>query len=367
MKRLFRKKNQKKPHKRGRSRYEKKIPPAGPVKISLIDYDENNFREATVNSIEEVFPFCDSPSKTWINVDSILNQEIIEKLGSHLRIHPLILEDIANPHERAKMEDFDDYIYIVVKMLGYPEGLDEVDQEQMSLEQLSLEQLSIIVGPDYIISFQEIDKPGDPFEPIRERLRTGKGKIRRMGSDYLCYSLVDCIIDRYFIVLESVAVRIEVLEEELISNPRPSTLQAIHDLKREMLFLHKSVWPIREVISRLQRCDSPFFSDVTKTYLKDVYDHTIQVIETVETFREMISGMLDIYLSSISFKTNEIMKVLTIISTIFIPLTFFAGVYGMNFTYFPELKWKYGYLMFWVVNLFMAATMLIYFKRKKWI
>lgn len=362
MRRLLRKKNQKRLHISGRNRHEQKTALPDSVKISVIEYDDNSFNEVTVKSIEETFPYCDSPSITWINIDSISNQEIIDKLGNHLKLHPLIIEDIANPHERAKIEDFDDYIYLVVKLLSYPEG-----SEEMNVEQLIVEQMSIIMGPRYVITFQEGDKPGDPFEPIRDRLRTGKGRIRRMGTDYLTYSLMDSIIDRYFVVLENLAIKIEFLEEELISNPRPATLQSIHDLKREMLYLHKSVWPVREVISRLQRCDSSFFSDVTRTYFKDVYDHTIQVIETIETYREMISGMLDIYLSSISFKTNEIMKMLTIISTIFIPLTFFAGVYGMNFVYFPELKWKYGYLMFWVVNSIVAISMLLYFRKRKWI
>ncbi len=357
MRRLLRKRNLKKPQKRDKDRHQQETASADSVTITVINYDENNFLEIKPQSVEEVFPYCDSPSVTWINIDSISNQELIEKLGNHLRIHPLILEDIANPHERAKMEDFDDYIYLVVKMLNYPEDAEEV----------TMEQLSIVLGPHYVISFQESDRPGDPFEFIRERLRTGKGRIRRMGADYLAYNLVDSIIDRYFTALENLAVKIELLEDELISNPRPATLQLIHDLKREMLFLHKSVWPLREVISRLQRCDSPFFSDVTKTYFKDVYDHTIQVIETIETYREMISGMLDIYLSSISFKTNEIMKVLTIISTIFIPLTFVAGVYGMNFENLPELKWTYGYHMFWIFNIIVALSMLIYFKKRKWI
>jgi magnesium transporter len=367
LRRLLRKKNHRKSRVSAAGRPEQKESAPVSARITVIDYDETSFSEISAKTADEVFPYCDSPSVTWINVDSIQDHATIDRLGGHLNIHPLILEDIANPHERAKIEDCDDYIYLVVKMLNYPEYTEKMNAEGLSIDEMSVEQLSILVGPHYVITFQEGDKPGDPFNPIRERLRTGKGRIRKMGADYLCYTLVDCIIDRYFVALENLAARIEILEDELISNPRPATLQAIHDLKREMLYLHKSVWPLREVISRLQRSDSEFFSAVTRTYFKDVYDHTIQVIETIETYREMISGMLDIYLSSISFKTNEIMKVLTIISTIFIPLTFFAGVYGMNFEYFPELKWKFGYPMFWIIDFMVASAMLLYFKKRKWL
>jgi magnesium transporter len=227
------------------------------------------------------------------------------------------------------------------------------------------EQISLILGHNFVLSFQETE--GDIFDPIRERIRNGKGRIRKMGADYLAYALIDAIVDHYFVILERSGDRIESLGEALVINPTPKTLQEIQHLKREMIFLRKSIWPLREVISGLQRGESSLFAEATLIYLRDVYDHTIQVIDTIETFRDMLAGMLDIYLSSLSHKMNEIMKVLTIIATIFIPLTFLAGVYGMNFEYMPELKWRWGYFVIWGVMIAVSVAMLIYFRRKKWL
>jgi magnesium transporter len=253
------------------------------------------------------------------------------------------------------LEDFGDYIFVVLKTFSYNHQSDELEPEQISL----------ILGPSFVVSFQE--REGDVFNPIRERIRSNKGRIRRMGADYLAYSLLDSIVDHYFIVLEQVGEEVEFLEEELVTNPTPETLQTIHNLKREMLFLRKSVWPLREVIGALERGESSLIKESTGIYLRDVYDHTIQVIDTIETFRDMISGMLDIYLSSVSNRMNEVMKVLTIIATIFIPLTFIAGIYGMNFQYMPELEWRWGYPMVWVVMLAIGVLMLIYFRKKDWL
>ncbi|MDQ7823417.1 MAG: magnesium/cobalt transporter CorA [Candidatus Eremiobacteraeota bacterium] len=329
---------------------------SSPLKITIIDYDEQHLEIRETHAIEDAFPYSDTSTVTWINVDAINNAEVLEKLGKHFAIHPLIIEDISNPTERAKVEDFDEYLYLVLKMLS-PGSEGEIVQEQVS----------IVVGSKFVITFQEEEKSGDVFQPIREKIKACKGRIRKMGPDYLAYSLVDAIVDNYFVILEKTGDHIEDLEEKLMLKPSPATLQGIHILKREMIFLHRSVWPLREVISRLQRGESALIQETTRTYLRDVYDHTIQVIETVETYRDMISGMLDTYLSSISYKTNEIMKVLTIMSTIFIPLTFFAGVYGMNFRHFPELEWHHGLLLFWIVNCIVAGSMLIYFRRKRWI
>jgi len=240
-------------------------------------------------------------------------------------------------------------------MLYYDEKTTEINSEQVS----------IILGQNYVISFQE--KEGDVFNPIRERIRTGKGRIRKMGADYLAYGLIDAIVDGYFLILEKLGENIEDVEETMMSNPTPETLHSIHRLKRKMISIRKSVWPLREAVSTLERSDSSLIQDPTRIYLKDVYDHTIQVIDTVETFRDMLSGILDIYLSSISNKMNEIMKVLTIIATIFIPLTFIAGVYGMNFENMPELKWRWGYPAIWFVMLFIGILMLVYFRKKKWL
>ena len=325
------------------------------VSINVLDYDENQFEEKEARTIEECFPFKDMPTITWINIDGLHQVDIIEKIGKNFDFHPLLLEDILNTEQRPKIEDFDTHIYLVLKMLYYDDKTNEINSEQVS----------IIFGQNYVISFQE--KEVDVFNPIRERIRTGKGRIRKMGADHLAYSLIDAIVDGYFIILEKLGENIEDVEEKMMANPTPETLHAIHRLKRKMISLRKSVWPLREVVNAFERSDSSLIQDNTRIYLKDVYDHTIQVIDTVETFRDMLSGMLDVYLSSISNKMNEIMKVLTIIATIFIPLTFIAGVYGMNFENMPELRWQWGYPAIWSVMLFIGILMMVYFRKKKWL
>jgi len=325
------------------------------AKITLIDYDEAQLQEKELETVDECFPFKDKPTVTWINIDGIHQVEVIEKIGKHFNIHPLILEDILNTGQRPKMEDFEDYIFVVVKMIYY----DDKDNE------IKAEQLSLLIGPNFVISFQE--KEGDVFDPVRERIRNGKGRIRKMKTDYLAYALVDTIVDHYFVVLEKLGEKIEDMEEELVTNPTPETLQTIHTLKRELIFLRKSVWPLREVVNNMERGESSLIDESTGIYLRDVYDHTIQVIDTIETFRDMVSGMLDIYLSSISNKMNEVMKVLTIIATIFIPLTFIAGLYGMNFKYIPELEWHWSYPVLLFVMAGIGFLMLVYFRRKRWL
>ena len=326
------------------------------VKITIIDYDETHFQEKAAKTIDECYSFKDKPTVTWINVEGIHQVEILEKLGECYGLHPLIMEDILNTDQRPKMEDFGEYIYIVLKMLDYTDKTGEMVTEQISL----------VLGLNFVISFQEGIK-GDVFNPIRERIRSEKSRIRKMGADYLTYSLLDAIVDNYFIILEKLGEKIELVEEELVSNPMPETLRIIHNLKREMIFLRKSVWPLREVISGLERGESSLFQKTTGIYLRDVYDHTIQVIDTIETFRDMLSGMLDIYLSSISNRLNAVMKVLTIIATIFMPLTFIAGLYGMNFKYMPELSWSWGYPLILLIMMAVVVSMLFYFKKKRWL
>ena len=325
------------------------------AKITIIDFDATQFQEKEVETIEECFPFRDTPTVTWINIDGLHEVGIIEKIGEHFSIHPLILEDILHTGQRPKMEDFEDYIFLVVKMFYYDEKDDEIKMEQVSL----------LLGSNFVISFQE--REGDIFDPIRERIRNHKGRITMMKADYLGYALLDTIVDNYFIILEKVGEDIENMEEELVTRPTPETLQAIHNLKRELIVLRKSIWPLREVVNSLERGESPLINETTGVYLRDVYDHTIQVIDTIETFRDMVSGMLDIYLSSISNKMNEVMKVLTIIATIFIPLTFVAGIYGMNFEFMPELKWHWGYFAALLVMVAVAVIMVFYFRRKRWL
>jgi len=326
------------------------------VRIRLIDYDEAQLQEKEAKIIEECFPFKDLPTVTWVNIDGLHDIKLMEKIGKHFGLHPLVLEDILNTEQRPKIEDFDDYLFVVLKMLHFDENEQEVRAEQ----------ISIILASNFVLSFQE--RVGDIFNPLRERIRSAKGRVRKMGPDYLAYALMDAIVDNYFIVLEKLGEKIEGMEQELVTNPTPETLQTLHNLKREMIFLRKSVWPLREVVSRLERGESKLIKDSTGIYLRDVYDHTIQVIDTIETFRDMLSGMLDIYLSSVSNRMNEVMKVLTIIATIFIPLTFIVGIYGMNFEYMPELKWHWVYpKAFWVVIIGVAVFMAFYFRKKKWL
>ncbi len=325
------------------------------VRISVIDYDESEFQEKEVETSEECFLFKDKPTVTWINIDGLHQVEVIEKIGAYFGLHPLVLEDIVNTGQRPKMEDFGKYIFLVFKMLGYDEDRGEVTSEQVSL----------VLGTNFVISFQE--KIGDVFDPVRKRIKEGKGRIREAGADYLAYSLIDAVVDNYFAILEKVGDRIESMEEKLFADPQPRASQAINALKRELIFLRKSVWPLREVISGLQRGTSTLISEATGIYLRDVYDHTIQVIDTVETFRDMVSGLIDTFLASISNRMNEVMKVLTIIATIFIPLTFIAGIYGMNFKYMPELGWRWGYPAVWLLMIGIFIVMMIYFKRKKWL
>jgi magnesium transporter len=325
------------------------------VKITVIDYDAENFYEKEVGSVEECFRFRETSTVTWINIDGIHDASVIEKLGTHFGLHPLILEDIMNTSQRPKFEDLGESIYIVLKMIEFAPDCADV----------SIEQMSVVFGNNFVLSFQE--RPGDTFDPVRERIRKGKGRIRKMGPDYLAYALLDSVVDDYFVVLEKLGEQVEDLEDELVSNPRKETLNRIHRLKREMIFLRKSIWPLREVVSRMERAESPLVKKTTGIFLRDVYDHTIQVIDNIETFRDMLSGMLDMYLSSLSNRMNEVMKFLTIIGTIFIPLTFLAGVYGMNFKFMPELEWRHGYFVVWGVMIAVGVSLVFYFRKKKWL
>lgn len=324
-------------------------------RITVLDYDGENFLEKEARKVEECFAFRDTATVTWINVDGVSDPKVIEAIGAHFGLHPLILEDIMTTSQRPKLEDLGDMIYLVVRMLEYDEAKGEIGTDQLSL----------VVGKNFVLSFQEIT--GDMFDTVRERIRKGKGRIRKMGPDYLAYALLDAVVDHYFVVLEKLGERIETLEEDLLLDPRRETLHQIHGLKREMIYLRKSVWPLREVVAGLERVESPLIQASTNIFLRDVYDHTIQVIDNVETFRDMLSGMLDMYLSSLSNRMNEVMKVLTIISTIFIPLTFIVGVYGMNFEHMPELKWGHGYYLIWGIMLALGLTMVFFFKKKKWL
>jgi magnesium transporter len=295
------------------------------------------------------------PSVTWINVDGLYDTELIAEFGRVFDLHPLVLEDILNTQQRPKMENYENYIFVVLKMLSFPDDSSQIHSEQVSL----------ILGAGYVLSFQEM--AGDVFEPVRQRVRSRKGRICKMGPDYLVYALVDAVVDHYFVVLERVEEKLEDLEDAVFENPTVSTLAEIQRLKVELLRFRKAVWPLRETINGLVREESELIAEKTEIFLKDVYDHTIQVIDTVEGFRDTVSGLLDVYLSSVSNRMNEVMKVLTIIATIFIPLTFIAGIYGMNFEHMPELRFAWAYPLVWLVMLVVALAMIGFFRRRGWL
>ena len=325
-------------------------------KITLIRYDETFFAEKELSLPADFRSESEKDKQgiTWLNIDGLQDIKLFEDIGELFGLHPLVLEDILNTDQRPKMEDYGDYIYLVLKNFhGQENG------------NLLSDQVSIILGKGFILSFQE--RESGLFDSIKDKISKNKGRIRKEGADYLAHAIIDNIVDNYFIVLESLEEKIEYLEDDLVKKTIPSTLEAIHILKRELILLRKSLWPLREAISSLERSDSPLINKSTVVYFKDIYDHTIAIIDTVETFRDMLSGMLDIYLSTISNRLNEVMKVLTIIATIFMPLTFLAGVYGMNFKYMPELEYRWGYFCVLGIMLVIALLMLRYFKKKKWL
>jgi magnesium transporter len=330
----------------------------GPVRVTLIDYSPEHVTEREVEKIEEVFSFRDTASVTWINVEGLADVPLLESLGRHFKLHPLSLEDILNCGQRPKVEDYDDYEFVVLKSL------------HLETEGLSVEQISLVFGKNYVITFQE--RPGDSFEPVRERIRKGKGLIRRAGPDYLAYALMDALIDEFFPVLEQYGERIEALEDDLVDRPSPQAVHQIHGLKRDLLVLRRAAWPERDLVNSLLRAETPLIHPETKVFLRDCYDHMVQAMDMIETYRELAAGMLDVYLSSVSNRMNEIMKVLTIISTIFIPLTFIVGIYGMNFDTaspwnMPELHWRFGYLYCLGLMAAIAAGLVAYFRRKGWL
>ena len=325
------------------------------TKITVFEYDNAHIEERQLSSVEECKECKKSPGVVWINIDGIHEISVVETVGKLFGIHPLIQEDIANTNQRPKIEEYDGYLFAIVKML----------YEEPEARVIQAEQVSIIVTPKIVISFQE--REGDVFTPVRERLRNGKGIIRSRGSDYLAYCLIDAIVDHYFLIMENLEDRILPLEDQVVNDPKPQVMQSIHSLKNDLVFLRRSLWPLREMLARLERERLPLIRPDTRPFLRDVYDHTIHIIEILESFQEIVSGLLDVYLTSISNRMNNVMKVLTIIATIFIPLTFIAGVYGMNFRHMPELAWRWGYPAVWGVMVLVIIGMVIFFKRKKWL
>ena len=323
--------------------------------LSVLRYHPGGAEDLSHLAVEQIAATVTPQSVTWINLDGLHDLNLIESLGSAFALHSLILEDILNTDHRPKLEIGDGFLFLVAKMLTLHPERGEILSEQ----------ISFVIGPGYVLSFQE--KPGDLFDSLRQRIYADQGRVRKMGADYLAYRLLDTIVDHYFVILEQMGEQIETLEEKLLAKPDRQLLHHIHLAKREMILLRRAVWPLREVISGLQRADSGNISTAVQPFLRDLYDHTIQIIDTVETYRDVITGLLDLYLSSISNRMNEIMKVLTIMSTLFIPLTFLVGVYGMNFDNIPELHWRWGYFALWGVMLSCVGGMFVFFRRKGWV
>jgi magnesium transporter len=324
--------------------------------ITIINYNADAFHEQKGTDLDTDFLSENKTGTTWINVEGLQDIELIKKIADHYQLHPLTIEDILNNDQRPKVEEFENYIYITTKMLKW----------SGKTKNFRIEEFSIIIGKNYILTFQDCKTP--LFDDLHERLRsTTKQRLREQGSDYLAYRLIDTIVDHYFIVLEILGNQIEKIEEKIITAPTPQNARTIYRLKHKLLILRKSIWPMREVISHLLQISQDTISSFTHVYLRDVYDHAVQAIDTLETFRDMLSNILDIYLSSLTARMNEIMKVLTMIATVFIPITFLASVFGMNFDNMPELHWHYGYYIVLGIMLIVAVWMIFYFKRKKWL
>jgi len=327
--------------------------PSIETKVRVIDFSADNFYENDINRLEELAEFKALDTVTWIDIIGASQLEILDKIGNLFHIHNLVLEDMLNTTHRPKLEDYGEYIFLIMKNI------------RMQENDFLIEQISLIIGKNYVISF--LENNFSVFDPVRNRLRAGKGKMRKLGADYLGYALIDMVVDNYFIALEHIGEQIELLEERVMLEANPNHVHEIQRLRTDLLFIRKAVWPLREVINNLGRDDSEIFKSETHLYIRDVYDHVIQVIDTVETYREMVSGLMDIYLSSVSNRMNEVMKVLTIISTVFIPLTFLAGLEGMNFKNMPELDWDYGYPTILVIMLIIVLSMIRFFREKQWL
>ena len=322
--------------------------------VELISYDSKSIEETHDPDADVILQQLDETKVNWINIDGLHNITLVEKMGDHFDINSLVLEDVLNPDQRPKIEDFPGYIFLTLKTLN-----------ALKADDIIYEQMSFVLGKNFLLSFQE--KEGDLYDGLRHRLKNDpKSKARKLGVDYLFYRLVDTIVDSYYLILENLGGQIEKLEDEVYVDPTPKTLQQIQSLKKELIYLRKSIYPIREAISKITKGEYSLIKKETVEYFGDVYDHTLHVMETLETYRDLTTGLMDMYMTSVSNKMNEVMKVLTIIATIFIPLTFIAGIYGMNFQYMPELQWKYGYPAVWGIMLATVIVMIVYFKRKKW-
>ncbi len=323
--------------------------------ISIIDYGKEHIEELTVQSIEDILQYKEKDTVTWVNIEGLRNIELIESIGQTFNIHSLVLEDILNTHQRPKFEEYDDHIYIVLKGLS-------LESDKFTV---NYEQISILAFNNFVFTFKE--RNDNLFRPLKKRLKNNKGRFRGMGSDYLTYAIIDMIVDQNFILLDSLEEFVDSVEDELLINPTSETLATIQRIKRELIYVRKSTSPLRELVSAILRSETQIIHEKTHIYFRDVYDHVLRITEAIETYRDMLSGLLDIYISSVSNKMNEVMKVLTVFASIFIPLTFIAGIYGMNFEYMPELKWKWAYPTLWAAFIVVPLVLITYFKKKKWL
>ncbi len=332
------------------------------MKITSIDYDDRSYYEREIKNVEELKEFKNNSHVSWINICGLHDVDKLAQIGEIFEIHPLILEDILNVHHLPKIEDYDNYLFLIAKMMDYKK-----DDNELNIEQLSF----ILSKNNCLLTFQEVE--GDVFNIIRERIRSDKGRIRKLGADYLMYRLLDAIVDNYFLVLQDMDNVLEEVEDDLIYNPGRSTIETIHSMRKLIIKLRRAVTPLRDIVFSIERERYPFIAKSTYIFLRDLYDHIKQNIETMENYREILNGMLEIYLSSSGQKLNEVVKVLTIISTIFIPLTFLAGIYGMNFNTaagrwnMPELNWQFGYPLVLMAMIVIAAAMIFFFKKKDWL
>jgi len=323
--------------------------------ITLLDYDKNNLVIHRLDSVSDLFPYKNTESVTWVVIEGLADINLMSELGQVFGIHPLVLEDILNTHQRPKLDEYKDYLYMVLKRL-------EVTDVEFMVKQ---EQISLLLFKNILFTFKE--KRDDLFDPVVKRLQAEKGRLREQSTDYLAYIILDTVVDGYFAMQDSLDIFTANIEEKLFERPGPELLSRIQQVKREMIFVKKSLSPLREMLAALERSDSKLLSEKTHIYLRDVYDHAIRVIESVDSYRDLITGMLEIYLSSVSNRLNEIMKVLTVFSTIFIPLTFITGIYGMNFQNMPELKWPWSYPILWGIFITIPLVLLIYFRKRKWL
>ena len=330
------------------------VAPARKVKITVISYSADEYEEKEVESIDECFEYVGRREVTWINVDSTEDAGLLGQIGERFGIHPLALEDIINGGQRPKLEDFGEYIYITVRLPRKPETTSSIETEQ----------INILLGQKFVMTVHD---SGNAFDPVIQRMKENKGRIRKMKTDYLAYALMDLVVDQHFPLMESVAEQIEAIEDEVQENPSPDVVKKIRMIKRDLILIRSSIWPMREVINSLEREEPELITESTKVFLRDVYDHTIQIADIVESYRDILSEMFNVYLSVKADNTNEVMRILTIFATIFIPLTFVVGIYGMNFEFIPELKWRYSYFVMIGIMVVVTVVMLRFFMKRGWI